>query len=552
MNNILLSGQDIVNLPALLYKKISSQFKVALISTVVIGIVAHLFCYTNIFPFHDNSALYWEPIDFSQAATGSRWMAPFWQAMVGNMLLPWIEGVLTLFFFGVSSWLVCEVLSIHNTVLVCLVSGLLVTSPTTISSNMYLSSAHIYAGALLLAALSVYAFEKAQRGWLWSLLCLVLCAGTYGAYVGFAVSLFLMLQIVRIVSTPCLEEKAVFLHHLLFLVICGASMLLTSVIISVLLRFSNTPTQDRVERAMNGGVQYYLDGVEQAVKDVITCFSPASNLSYFQRNRILYALFVLVAAVTLLLCVYTLVKNQIWKRFVCTLVVLIDLLCLPLAMNLIGIFYPSHTLMRFAYILPWLCFVQIVQILIEDKQWCGRVPQNTKKTVCASIYTFLVLSLSVVTVVSEIYVANAAYAKAYALHESGISLTNRIVDRIEGTPGYVAGETKVFFVGSLWDNYYFREDGYDITNSITGVALNTALTYNLVLTTYIQQHLGIDMDILTTYECVSLDSDLLRNLLDECGVAWANDAAKIVEDLHAYPASDCVYLKDNVLLIRFS
>ena len=126
------------------------------------------------------------------------------------------------------------------------------------------------------------------------------------------------------------------------------------------------------------------------------------------------------------------------------------------------------------------------------------------------------------------------------------------MDRIEGTPGYVAGETKVFFVGSLWDNYYFREDGYDITNSITGVALNTALTYNLVLTTYIQQHLGIDMDILTTYECVSLDSDLLRNLLDECGVAWANDAAKIVEDLHAYPASDCVYLKDNVLLIRFS
>lgn len=553
MNNFLLYVSYLLSPPPTWSKKISIQCKVALVSTFVIGLIAHLFCYTNIFPFHDNSGLYWDAYSFADGASGSRWLAPIWLGMVGNMLLPWLEGVLTLLFFGISAYLVCEVLSIQNNILVILVSGLLVTSPTAISSNMYLSSAHTYAGALMFASLSVYAFEKLRHGWLWSLLALIICAGTYGAYIDFAVALFLLVQIVQIIFRKDLRQKQAFIHHLVFLLISVLSMVFTSLIVSLILRNSDVQAQQRVSNATSGDIYYYLEGIQQAVQDVINYFSPYAHISYLQNIPILYALLVIVTAMTVILLLWAAIRNCLWKRPLSVIILLVDLLCLPLAMNLIGMFYHSHTLMRFAYILPWLCFLQIVQLLTDDASWKDTASGRPKQALYISAYTLLVMLLSVVSITSEILVANAAYSKAYALHESGISLVNRIVDRIESTPGYIAGETKVLFVGDLQESYYFRDDGYDIADSITGISLKTALTYNLVLTNYIQQHLGIHMNILTTYDWIQSDSRSLRQLLSEdCGVPWAEDAPQIIDQLDTFPSSNCIYLRDGVLLIRFS
>lgn len=547
-----ISGQNLLN-PAFSWKKIPYRLRVAMASTFIIGIVAHFFCYTNVFFNHDDASMYWYRISISDAATGSRWLTPLWQTMVACVQLPWLEGIFTLFFYGLSVWLVCEILSITYPVLIVLVSGIMVTSPTAISSNMYLSSAHQYAGALLFACLAVYAFEKWKHGWVWAFVCLLISAGTYAAYVNLSVSLFLLLHIVRILTTWKEKSGRVFWEHLRFLLTFGMSMIATAGIMAFLIKFFGKEAQGRVDDALYGGASQYIEKIKDALSLVWDSFSPTGSLSYFQEQPLVYGIFSVAAVCSLIVLVLLFVKNRIWEQPVRLLVLVIDILCLPLAMNLIGVFYYGHTLMQIAFVLPWLLFVQMAQLLCAQPDLVEWIRVSTRRAKAFAVYALVVMAVSVVTIVNGIYVANIAYMKAYAIYESAISLTNRIVDRIEATPGYVSGETRVLFVGDIKNNYAPYRYGFEVTDSITGIgrySWDTSLTYNFVLSTYIEQQLGIQMIFLNPTK--SIYTDTAQELLEESNVSWAAESEKIINGLEAFPSQNCIYLRDDVLIIKLS
>ena len=78
----------------------------------------------------------------------------------------------------------------------------------------------------------------------------------------------------------------------------------------------------------------------------------------------MYSLFLLCAALSAVLVVWLLVKQQLWKRPLGLFLLVADIVCLPLAMNAIGIVAKwVHTLMTFSYLTPWLFFVMAVEQL---------------------------------------------------------------------------------------------------------------------------------------------------------------------------------------------
>ena len=285
-----LSGQKILN-PSFSWKRIPYNLRVALVATFVIGVVAHFFCYTNVFFNHDDASMYWYRISLGDAATGTRWLTPLWQTMVACVQIPWLEGIFTLFFYSLSVWLICEALEIIYPALIVLVSGILVTSPTAIASNMYLSSAHQYAGALLFACLALYAFEKWKYGWLGAFVCLLISAGTYASYVNLSVSLFLLLHIVRILTTRQENPVQVFWKHLRFLLTFGAAMVATAGIVAFLVKLFGVKAQGRVDDALYGGGAQYGEKIADALTLVWESFSPTGDLSYFQENPLVYGVF---------------------------------------------------------------------------------------------------------------------------------------------------------------------------------------------------------------------------------------------------------------------
>lgn len=547
-----LSGQKILN-PSFSWKRIPYNLRVALVATFVIGVVAHFFCYTNVFFNHDDASMYWYRISLGDAATGTRWLTPLWQTMVACVQIPWLEGIFTLFFYSLSVWLICETLEITYPALIVLVSGILVTSPTAIASNMYLSSAHQYAGALLFACLALYAFEKWKYGWLGAFVCLLISAGTYASYVNLSVSLFLLLHIVRILTTRQENPVQVFWKHLRFLLTFGAAMVATAGIVAFLVKLFGVKAQGRVDDALYGGGAQYGEKIADALTLVWESFSPTGDLSYFQENPLVYGVFAVAAVCSLVLLVLLFIKNRIWQQPLRLVVLVVDILCLPLAMNLIGVFYYGHTLMQIAFVVPWLLFVMLAQRLSNQPDLAAWVQAGVRQARAFAFYAAVVAAVSVVTIVNGVYLANVSYMKAYALYESGLALTNRIVDRIEATPEYVAGQTRVLFVGDIKNNYAPYRYGFAMTDSITGIgrySWDTSLTYNLVLSTYIEQQLGIQMQFLNPTDPAYADT--APDLLAEAGVSWADESEDIINGLEAFPSQNCIYLQDDVLIIKLS
>lgn len=546
------SGQKILN-PSFSWKRIPYNLRVALVATFVIGVVAHFFCYTNVFFNHDDASMYWYRISLGDAATGTRWLTPLWQTMVACVQIPWLEGIFTLFFYSLSVWLICETLEITYPALIVLVSGILVTSPTAIASNMYLSSAHQYAGALLFACLALYAFEKWKYGWLGAFVCLLISAGTYASYVNLSVSLFLLLHIVRILTTRQENPVQVFWKHLRFLLTFGAAMVATAGIVAFLVKLFGVKAQGRVDDALYGGGAQYGEKIADALTLVWESFSPTGDLSYFQENPLVYGVFAMAAVCSLVLLVLLFIKNRIWQQPLRLMVLVVDLLCLPLAMNLIGVFYYGHTLMQIAFVTPWLLFVLLAQRLASQPDLAAWVQAGVQQARAFAFYAAVVAAVSVVTIVNGVYLANVSYMKAYALYESGLALTNRIVDRIEATPEYVAGQTRVLFVGDIKNNYAPYRYGFAMTDSITGIgrySWDTSLTYNLVLSTYIEQQLGIQMQFLNPTDPAYAET--APDLLAEAGVSWADESEDIINGLEAFPSQNCIYLQDDVLIIKLS
>ena len=111
------------------YKKLPRNFKLCMLATFIIGLAAHMYCYTNMLTGADDAFLFSEPHSWADGAAGTRWLLTVYFSIIKNIRMPWLLGLITLLLYGVAAWLVCETLSITSSAGIILVSGLMVTSP---------------------------------------------------------------------------------------------------------------------------------------------------------------------------------------------------------------------------------------------------------------------------------------------------------------------------------------------------------------------------------------------------------------------------------------
>ena len=443
------------------YKKLPRNFKLCILATFIIGLAAHMYCYTNMLTGADDAFLFSDTRTFADGASGTRWLLAIYFALIKTIRMPWLLGLITLLLYGVAAWLVCETLSITSSAGIILVSGLMVTSPTMISSNFYLTSAHMYAGALLFACLAAYAYKKWRHGWIAAFVFMLLSEGSYAAYISMTLCLFFLCSLKELLFDQEANDKHNLVRHFGMLFLFGGSMVATTVICNLI---TANNTAGRVQDAQAQAATDYIDNIITSVQQVFAFFLPGTYNTYFHGERVMYSLFLLCAALSAVLVVWLLVKQQLWKRPLGLFLLVADIVCLPLAMNVIGIVSKwVHTLMTFAYLTPWLFFVMAVEQLYrrEDlrKDWEKLLRWG---------YSLLACVVAGLTVLFGIRLANICYTKAYARYTEGIADSIRLTNLIEAIPNYVKGETPVAFVG-VSDNHFPRQDAYELTSDIAGI-----------------------------------------------------------------------------------
>ena len=528
------------------YKKLPRNFKLCMLATFIIGLAAHMYCYTNMLTGADDAFLFSDTRTFADGASGTRWLLAIYFALIKTIRMPWLLGVMTLLLYGIAAWLVCETLSITSSVGIILVSGLMVTSPTMISSNFYLTSAHMYAGALLFACLAAYAYKKWRHSWIAAFVFMLLSEGSYAAYISMTLCLFFLCSLKELLFDQEANDKHNLVRHFGMLFLFGGSMVATTVICNLI---TANNTAGRVQDAQAQAATDYIDNIITSVQQVFAFFLPGTSNSYFHGERVMYSLFLLCAALSAVLVIWLLVKQQLWKRPLGLFLLVADIVCLPLAMNVIGIVSKwVHTLMTFAYLTPWLFFVMAVEQLYrrEDlhKDWEKLLRWG---------YSLLACVVAGLTVLFGIRLANICYTKAYARYTEGLADSIRLTNLIETIPNYVEGETPVAFVG-VSDNHFPRQDAYELTSDIAGIGdlyyWQGMYTAPFVLDSYVNQHLRANM-LIFPQDAAIFTADTIADQLNDAGInASADEIKELLQDLHAFPKEDCWTWYNDVLLIK--
>lgn len=170
-------------------EKIKKEWKTAFWSAFVLGLLVHVYKFTNLLPNHDS--LYNFYSSQNMVASG-RWFLGIACGLSSYFDLPWVIGMLSLVLMGVTAAIVAEVFEMKNPCLIVLSSGLQVTFPAIAATMAYEFTADGYMVAMTLAGFSVCLTKMDSIGrkhWpklVLSGVSICLACGIYQAYVSFA------------------------------------------------------------------------------------------------------------------------------------------------------------------------------------------------------------------------------------------------------------------------------------------------------------------------------------------------------------------------------
>ena len=180
-------------------ERIKPHQKRAFISTFILGLIIHLYKFTNLLPVVDSI----KSVYSAENVIGSgRWFLSTACAISSFYDLPWINGLLSVFYIALTAAVVADIFNITDPVCNVLAGGLLVSFPAVTETMYYGYTSDGYMLAMLLAGAVRLSLpgEKKPRNYAAAGILLCLSCAIYQSYVCFALMLWLAFLIVSLLS----------------------------------------------------------------------------------------------------------------------------------------------------------------------------------------------------------------------------------------------------------------------------------------------------------------------------------------------------------------
>ena len=170
-------------------ERIPGSWKTAFFSAFFIGLLVHLYKFTNTLYIRDSILNTYT----SQNIVGSgRWFLSIACAFSSWFDLPWVNGLFSLALIGAAAAVTVDFFRMENPAVILLTGGFLAAFPAVTATFFYEFTADGYMLAMLLAALTARFTrmgDRSGRHLAAAAVCLCLSCGTYQAYVSFALML---------------------------------------------------------------------------------------------------------------------------------------------------------------------------------------------------------------------------------------------------------------------------------------------------------------------------------------------------------------------------
>ncbi|MFM1539952.1 glucosyltransferase domain-containing protein [Helcococcus ovis] len=504
------------------YEGLSKNIKIAFISTIIIGLICHIYMMTNKWVNLDDIV---QLVDNMDRTTSGRWFLQFPAAISSEFSIPWLNGFLTIVYTAVMSCLVISMFEIKSKINTILISGILVTFPTLGSLMPFMNSQDAYQFGAMLAGLAAFFIIKYKNGFIFSSILLTLSLGIYQTYLGYAGGLIVLYVIVELFKENNNFKKMIIL-------LCKTAISFTVALAIYLI----------ISRGIFGHLLVDYKGLDtmgslplNKIHTII--FSAYKGMfNFFIGKEFNYHfifmpyLFIFAFILTIYLLIYIVKKSKICKEKLFLLVFLI--LVFPIAINIIYIMsWQAGVMLRMLYGYTVVFIFPLV--LIDYVLKIGDKFEISNKIPKLLYYTIAILTLtSFLSVYNNIYVTNKAYFKVGLTNENSNAYGNRIISRIESVEGYTE-KTQIVFWGNPDSRTWFTEkiDTKDIEPFI--IANHLTRLYSFIY--YPVRFLGFQNPI-KDYDEINEENKHLKDMINA---------------LPNYPDKNSIQMINGTIYIKF-
>ena len=505
--------------------KIKKEYKVAFFSTFFLALLIHLYKFVNTLPNHDSVYNYYS----DQNVLGSgRWALSLACGISSYWDLPWVNGLLSCTFIGLTVIVIVALFEIKNPVLIVLIGALLSAAPATTETFFFLFTADGYMLAMLLAALSVY-FSRIDESrlsrWLLSGICICISCGIYQAYVSFA----LLLAVCFFVDVLLQDNHSK--QDCLKWVLRQAVIYITSlatyyVIWKLCMYFSGTAANNYqgISEVGKISVGLLINGLVSSVKTTILYFLQWDVLSNgFTLYSVLSIIFIVLMIIGLIAAI---IKSKAFKRkWAVSLLILCMIAIIPFACIW---HFTSEAVLYGARMLQSLTLLFVLTALLYER-WTKPAAKNA----IAIFLMIVVFNNALMANISYFYM-NLCYERTYAEGVEMMAEIHDLQDEYDFDRIAVVG-TRIY------------EVQYESIDHETGKIQNVGKIH--VLSGLIETSLLYDSDHTTRFldavfglSLESLNRTQRNRLLD----------TEEVQAMGCWPEGNSIAVIDNILVIKLS
>ena len=523
-----------IHTPDEVFEKFLSWFefkkRLAFLTALIVGIITHINMITDLIMSQDglwNSVQYFKPGNWE--ITLGRWGIVLMQRLNNFIAIPNLTTVSCILIMSVVAVILTDLFDLKSKISIVISSCLVVVTPSFLVTLLYVYTALSYCMCMLFSCLAIWAIYKIKNkktSYTFSAIFFILSLSIYQSYAGLAIGLFLMIQIIKLMKKET-TIKEVFLNILktgiLFLVAGIIYLIITKIILYVLVldmaEYKNAKSFNLLSTLIN-----FKNSVTSAYKDFMAFFFRdriVYNTNY--RRELFYLLFFISSLVMIIInFIKTPFKSKKEKVSV-AITVFVLLLTIPLALNIIDLVMGESQI----YVLTAGQMIAVIPFILA-------LVENIEK------YNLLkwAMVLSLLCIIGTYYIAdNASYTALKLTYNQAYSVTERLINRIEETPGYKR-EYPIVLGGIVGNTNFPRTSNiYDFT--IGNVVNNTTFhgTYGGQLGTWISfVKIFFGQDIVPVNE----------------GVYFDVITSEEYKNMGKFPEENSIIIRDGIIIVKLN
>lgn len=505
-----------------LRQKISPSVKLSFLTAFILGVITHLYLFTNLLLNHDSII---GLVTENEHTVLGRWALRYLSELSTDYQLPVVIGILSILALAITSVLTVRILNLSHPVSIILVSGFIVTSPIAAAIFSYLFTVDAYFIALSFNAVGVYLTKKYRWGWIASIVLLAVACGTYQAFIGYAIGLFLFDCIMSLLSENSVQETIK--QGVKYILIILFSLISYYVILKLILSV----------RGMSLGAYQGIDQFNVFdIRGFLSCIPSAYGIFrlYLWNTPYLPAQFLFVQRIICLLFpilfTFLLISKKVYREPLRLLLAILGVLLIPLALDFIAILSVHstvHELMVYSFILFFIFTVKLAEMSAQEilslhlKHWLFPFALNT--LLCS------------ILIWGNFCISNIIYLRMQICYENTFAVTNRIVARMEALDEYSL-DTPVVILGGLKESSYGKADLFRKFDDFGGTAMTILNDPRIFITDYLGTPLAhaspeqreeiLSSGIIDSMPCypengyIQVHSGVIIVKLSDGGIAW--------------------------------